>query len=75
MMIVSILILLVSICCPFLIFLDYNKRGKIHVSVIYVSVFFLFIFLASKLIYHYGMVLAGMAPLLILLMCLIKKKR
>jgi len=74
MMIISILIALVSLCCPFLIFLDYHKRENIHVSIIYVIVFFVVIFLTHKFIDHYGMILAGMMPFLLLFMCLIKKK-
>lgn len=73
-MIISILIALVSLLCPFLIFLDYHKRSNIHVAISYVIAFFGIIFLLSKIIYYYGMFLALAAPFLILLMCIIKKK-
>lgn len=74
MMIVPILIALVSLCCPFLIFLDYNKRENIHISIIYLILFFVVLFLAFTFIYYYGMILAGMAPLFLLTLCIIKKK-
>ncbi len=75
MIIVSTLILLVSVCCPFLVFLDYHKRGNIHKAIIYVLTFFIVGFFASKVIYNYGMIVAGMAPFLLLTLCLIKKNR
>jgi len=74
MIIISTFILLASVCCPFLIFLDYHKRSNIHIAIIYVIAFFIVIFLTSKFIYHYGMVLAGMAPFLLLALCILKKK-
>ncbi|MDF3029020.1 MAG: hypothetical protein K0S23_3327 [Fluviicola sp.] len=73
-MIISILIPLVSLLCPFLIFLDYHKRSNIHLAISYVIVFFGLVFLLSKVIYYYGMFLALSAPILILIMCIIKKK-
>lgn len=74
MTIIGILITLVSIGSPFLVFLDYHKREQIHIAIIYVVAFFTITFLASKLIYNYGLILAGMVPFLILALCLTKKK-
>ena len=72
MTIISLLIALISLCCPFLMFLDYHKRGQIHIAIIYVAVFFAITFLAYKFIYSYGLIFAGMVPFLILALCLIK---
>lgn len=74
MIIIGAFIALVSLCCPFLIFLDYHKRGQIHLAVTYVIAFFTIIFLARLFIYNYGLILAGMVPFLILALCLIKNK-
>jgi hypothetical protein len=74
MIIIFILVALVSLLCPFLIFLDYHKRKNVHLAIIYVIAFFGIIFLLSKIIYHYGMVLALAAPILILALCLLQKK-
>ena len=74
MIIISLLIALASLSCPFLIFLDYHKRKNVHVSIIYVSLFFVVIFLTYKFIYYYGMIVAGLAPLSILILFIIKKK-
>lgn len=74
-MAISILIALVSLLCPFLIFLDYHKRSNIHLAISYVIIFFGLIFLLSKVIYYYGMFLALATPFLILAMCIIRKKR
>jgi hypothetical protein len=44
-------------------------------AISYVIAFFGTMFLLSKIIYHYGMILALAAPFLILALCLLKKKR
>lgn len=75
MTVISIPILLVALCCPFLIFLDFHKRDNVYIAVIYVFVFFTVIFLTYKFIYHYGMFLTGITPFLVLFLCIIKKKR
>ncbi|MGV3612543.1 MAG: hypothetical protein ACO1N0_16410 [Fluviicola sp.] len=76
MTIISILILLASLCGPFLIFLDFHKRNTIYIGVIYVLVFFFVVFLTFRIIvvYHYGMILAGLVPFMLFFLCLVKKK-
>ncbi len=63
-----------SLLCPFLIFLDYHKRANIHISILYVSLFYGILFLFSLVVFRYGLFLAAAAPILLLILCIIKKK-
>lgn len=69
------ILFLLSALSPLMIFLDYRKKENIRFSLIYIVLFYLVIFIVFRLAYDYGMLLAALAPIVLLVICIRKKKQ
>lgn len=69
------ILFLLSALSPLMIFLDYRKKENIRFSLIYIVLFYLVIFIVFRLAYDYGIFLAALAPIVLLVICIRKKKQ
>lgn len=73
---IPFLIVSISLVCPFLIFLDYNKKKNIHLSIWYLVVFISIVgILLPLLALNFKMLFAACVPIIFLLFAIVSKMR